>query len=238
MNKRLRILVLCVCGSVGVAIALAVAWRPKAPRAADPNMAVLPSGDFSTHVATTPVASTPVAAVPVESPTPAKVETSAPPASPAPAPAPTLLSSTAESAENKNFQRRVEQTLDDIRDENKRQQRRVEDDMVALQEKIQRTPPPLPRSERATDADPTTDDLPPPPGTPNPIKSEGDGQLSFDWPDNTDIRQALKLLNEQGLNILVSKNVTGTVSASLTKVDAESDSGDDRPRTKPTNGRS
>ena len=219
MNKRLRILVLCVCGSVGVAIALAVAWRPKAPRAADPNMAVLPSGDFSMTVVSTPIASTPAAKVPVEATTPAKVENSAPPPSPAPAPPPAE-----DSADTKNFQHRVERTLDNFIDENKRQQRRVEDDLIAMEEKIKRTTPPTPRPERDSDADPATDqkeELPPQAGTPNPIKSEGDGQLSFDWPDNTDIRQALKLLNEQGLNILVSKNVTGTVSASLTKVDAE-----------------
>jgi len=224
MNKRLRILVLCVCGSVGVAIALAVAWRPKAPLAADPNMAVLPTGDFSTSMVSTPVATTPapatptvaisVSTVPVEAPTPAKVENSAPPAAPAPSPL------AEESAENKSLQR-LKTTIEDFQDENLRQQRKVREDVLELRGEIQRT---AARPARAADADQAADEkeeLPPQSGTPNPIRSEGDGQLSFDWPDNTDIRQALKLLNEQGLNILVSKNVTGTVSASLTKVDAE-----------------
>src|SRR6185436_15835161 len=130
MNKRLRILVLCVCGSVGVAIALAVAWRPNAPLAADPNLAVLPSGDFSTTTVSAPVASTPTATIPVESPAPAKVENSAPPSSPvpAPAPAPSLLPPSEESAESKSLQR-LKTTIEELQDENLRQQRKFREDM-------------------------------------------------------------------------------------------------------------
>jgi type IV pilus assembly protein PilQ len=202
MNKRLRILVLCVCGSVGVAIALAVAWRPKTPRAPDPTVAVLPSGNVPALVAATPVAATP--------PAPPRVE----PESTPPAPAEVSLV-------KKNLQR-MEETLDEIRGENIRNQRRVQQDLSDLQARVDR-PVAATRQNDVVPSDLADDENEelPKPGTPNPIKSEGDGQLSFDWPDNTDIREALKLLNEEGLNILVSKNVTGTVSASLTKVDAE-----------------
>lgn len=50
-------------------------------------------------------------------------------------------------------------------------------------------------------------------------KGEGDDQLQINV-QNADIRKVLELISaESGLNILASKNVTGTVSASLSNVD-------------------
>ena len=203
MNKRLRILVLCVCGSVGVAIALAVAWRPQAPRAADPNLAVLPSGDFSVPVATTPVAAA----------TPALSGEAATPVAPAEQP-----------AGNKEMQR-LKETLEDFREESSKAQRNMRAWLSEMQEKVFVPPAPAPRdaavarqdANPAPPVDPKVDELPAPaPG----ILAEGDGTLTFDC-DNTDILAVLKMLNENGLNILASKNVRGTVTASISKVDAE-----------------
>ncbi len=53
------------------------------------------------------------------------------------------------------------------------------------------------------------------------IDREGDGQLNINIQD-TDIREVLKLLGEQGgLNILTSNNVTGKISASMNGVDVQ-----------------
>ncbi len=52
-------------------------------------------------------------------------------------------------------------------------------------------------------------------------KDEGDDKLTINT-RNSDIREVLELLSEQaGLNILATKNVQGTVSASLTNVDIQ-----------------
>lgn len=202
MNKRLRILVLCVCGSIGVAIALAVAWRPKAPPAADPNLAVLPSGDFSVPVTATPVA----AATPIPSPE-----------------APALAPPAEQPAVNKEMVR-LKETFEDFRDESSRAQRSMRALLSEIQEKAFAPPAPAPPAAVARqDANPapSTDTKPdelPAPGA--AIKEEGDGTLTFDC-DNTDILAVLKMLNDNGLNILASKNVSGTVTASFSKVDAE-----------------
>ncbi len=204
MNKRLRILVLCVCGSVGVAIALAVAWRPQAPRAADPNLAVLPSGDFSVPVATTSVAAS----------TPAPSGEAATPVAPAEQP-----------AGNREMQR-LKETLEDFREESSKAQRNMRAWLSEMQDRV--LVPPVPTPPAAAVA--TQDAKPAPPVSPQAeviptpavtaIKGEGDGALTFDC-DDTDILAVLKMLNENGLNILASKNVIGKITASFSKVDAE-----------------
>lgn len=223
MNKRMRILVLLLCGSVGVAIALAVARRPK-PVAADPNLAVLPvstakgAADIET---TSQAAETPnIEAAPKAEAAP-KVETAAPAPNAVPVPAVESPAPFAGSALDKSLER-LNQKFEDIHDEQLRYQKKVQAKLDDLQEQAERRSiPPRPRDAAGDAVAEDPSELPPPNGKPAPIKNEGDGQLSFDWKENTDIREALKLLNEQGLNILVSKNVTGTVSASLTNVDAE-----------------
>jgi type IV pilus assembly protein PilQ len=78
------------------------------------------------------------------------------------------------------------------------------------------TKSPLARSTATATATParTIATSPVPPG-------EGDGMLDINIPD-TDIREVLELLSRAGnLNILASKNVTGTVKASLTGVDID-----------------
>ncbi|MCC9604554.1 hypothetical protein LOC68_27445 [Blastopirellula sp. JC732] len=71
-------------------------------------------------------------------------------------------------------------------------------------------------------AQPTPSELPEPnplPTGPRIIRGEGDDGLTIVIQD-TDIREVLEMLSEQGnLNILPTNNVRGTVSASLTKVD-------------------
>src|SRR5688572_8914076 len=53
------------------------------------------------------------------------------------------------------------------------------------------------------------------------ITTEGDDGLSINA-QNTDIRQVLELLSVEGnINIMASKNVTGAVTANLTKVDID-----------------
>lgn len=208
MNKRLRILVLCVCGSMGVAIALAMAWRPKVQHTAVPNGSVLPSADAASSVTATPVAAA-----------------ASPPLAESPAPA----TSEPKTAPNKEMQR-IEQKLDEIQEDSSRTQRSMRNFHAALnevQDKVLGPPPPAPRDVAGDDEAANLKPVPPGKGNPeaipvpeHAIKDEGDGTLTFDCP-NTDIHAVLKLLNENGLNILASKNVTGNVTASFTKVDAE-----------------
>lgn len=208
MNKRLRILVLCVCGSVGVAIALAVAWRPKVPLTAVPNGVVLSEADAPASLPATPVAT--AAPAPVADP-PAPAAPEQPP------------------AVNREMQR-IEQKLDDIQDDSSRTQRSMRNLHAALsevQEKVLRPAPPVPGDafpkEETAELQPVPAGKDKPEQLPlpeNPIKDEGDGTLSIDCP-NTDILAVLKLLNENGLNIMASKNVSGNVTVTLSKVDAE-----------------
>ncbi|MCE9528235.1 MAG: hypothetical protein K8R36_19510 [Planctomycetales bacterium] len=207
MNKRQRILVLCVCGSVGVAIALALAWRPKAPSTADQSAVVLPDANSSTPLPATPVSAT------------APIANSEPSALAAPEVKP---------AATKEMQR-IEQKLDEIQDVNDRAQRSMRNLQASLdevQEKVLRPVPPAPRDPAPGDvadenpAPPTKEKPESLPEPESPVKDEGDGTLTFDC-QNTDILSVLKLLNENGLNILASKNVSGNVTVSLSKVDAE-----------------
>ena len=211
MNKRLRILVLCVCGSVGIAIALAMAWRPKVPHAAVPSPIALPTAESQSPVSATPVAST------APSTAPSTVTDPSLPTAPPVTPAASLE------------MKRIEQKLDDIQEDSSRTQRSMRNLHAALsevQEKVLAPAPPAPRDAAPDDA---AGGNPAPlakikpealPSPENPIKEEGDGTLTFDC-QNTDILAVLKLLNENGLNIIASKNVSGTVTVSLAKVDAD-----------------
>ncbi len=205
MNKRLRILVLCLCGSVGVAVALAVAWRPKAASTADPYRAVLPDADFSVPVATTPVATLapkPAAAAPTAAPV-------APPM---------------ESLATKEIQR-LKDDFAELREESTRDVRKMRAALNEMQDQALTFSAPNPRNSAPPNPDPT---LPPAAGhiedelpAPDPaIKDEGDGTLTVEF-HNTEILAVLKALNENGLNILASESVSGTVTASFSKVDAE-----------------
>lgn len=86
-------------------------------------------------------------------------------------------------------------------------------------------PPPAPA---ISNAQPRADSLPTPSAAPNSApnpatftRGEGDDDLTINAKD-TDIRDVLELLSQQGgLNILASKSVTGTVTASLSGVTVE-----------------
>lgn len=205
MNKRLRILVLCVCGAIGVSVALALAWRPKPAIVAanDSNPPVITKLDSTAK--TTTVVTTPVAAAAL----PESVVESA--ALPVAQQGPVIA---------RKIQR-LEDTLEEIRDENSRQQRSMRQTLSAVIEKFDQ-PTPTVSPNQANAPQPSADqaaleELPKPAA---PIKEEGDDKLTVDW-QGANILEALKMLNEQGLNILASKSVTGTVTASLTNVDAE-----------------
>ena len=208
MNKRLRILVLCICGAIGVAVALALANRPK-NRSLEAIAIIPPAPATSGSKAEV----TPISMVPATPPAAASSTSSPPQASDPPTPDPIVSRQI----------RNLEATLEEVREETSRQQRNVKQFLTQLTERLEQ-PLPLPAAPQAAPAAPPApadaqEDLPKPAAA-TPIKKEGDGQLSFDW-QNTDIHLALKLLNENGLNILASKNVSGTVTASLTSVDAE-----------------
>ena len=107
-----------------------------------------------------------------------------------------------------------------------------------VMQQMQQTPPALPGQAApaaATPAAPRGSSPAPiaiePPAEPTPpaapkttisdVQGEGDGSLSI-MIQGEDIRRVMELLSEQGgLNILTSKNVTGTVSASLKHVSVE-----------------
>jgi type IV pilus assembly protein PilQ len=207
MNKRLRILMLCLCGAVGIAIAVGLARRAKS---AKPLQSTNPSS-----VTATPVSNTS---------TQAKAEPAAEPAPPAAEP-PAFPSTEADEESGlvtRRFQQ-MERTLEDIREENARAQRNLRATLEEVHDKVQRPPavavaqPAPPATLPEDPAEGKTEDLPKPA---TPVQEEGDGKLTVDW-NNTDILSAIKVLNDQGLNILASKSVSGTVTASLSNVDAE-----------------
>ena len=121
---------------------------------------------------------------------------------------------------------RLKETLEDFREESSKAQRNMRAWLSEMQDRV--LVPPVPTPPAAAVA--TQDAKPAPPVSPQAeviptpavtaIKGEGDGALTFDC-DDTDILAVLKMLNENGLNILASKNVIGKITASFSKVDAE-----------------
>jgi type IV pilus assembly protein PilQ len=81
-------------------------------------------------------------------------------------------------------------------------------------------PPPAPAPAPAAPTPDTRESLPLPPAD-RIAAGEGDNEISINV-QNTDIRAVLELLSEQGgLNILASKNVSGTVTAALKDVNID-----------------
>lgn len=125
--------------------------------------------------------------------------------------------------------------IDEIRRDSRQEQRELSAALVQLATRMQQpAPAPIPMPmPRAATANPFRDDeeeaaVPPrrpaAEALPAPraiTEGEGDDKLQINVKDS-DIREVLELLSQQGgLNILASKSVTGTVTASLTDVSLE-----------------
>ncbi len=115
------------------------------------------------------------------------------------------------------------QVLDKIFDrDHLRQQPPAAESQVA---QTQPQPPAQPQPQPQPPAQPqpqpqTTSELPPPPSGPKLVNENGD-LLTINTKD-TDIREVLDLISQgTGMNILATKNVSGTVTASLHNVTAE-----------------
>ncbi|QDU28780.1 Type IV pilus biogenesis and competence protein PilQ precursor [Anatilimnocola aggregata] len=224
MPNALRIMILGACAAVGLGVAIALALTQSEPvRLPD----VLEQQ--------TPAATLVIAAR--TEPTPAQT----PPHQPTPAaenPWSEALAATQPrvSPELASYRRAVNGQIDELQDSielldrnSQKQQRYLNDILSNLQDQQlpparqlpTEEPPPLPRA-----AAPPALELPPAEPLPTPKaprigRELGDDQLTINV-QNTDIREVLELLSQQGgLNILASKSVSGAVTASLSGVDLE-----------------
>lgn len=232
MPNALRILILGACAALGLGVAIALALtHPAAERAPD-----LPE---PTRPATTALAQGTAAPM-----LPATSQVIVPAIDPHAMPAPHLPELAA-------YRRAVTGQIDDIRDSidtldrnSQRQQREISDFLATQQERDDRLrraqieqplPQPVPRVPELPPQQPAAPFEPLAPAA-NPLEElpAGNGRaprLERDARDhtklsintqNTDIRDVLELLSQDyGLNILASKSVTGTVTASLAGVDLE-----------------
>lgn len=203
MPNALRILILGACAAVGLAVAIALAMTQPTPERA-PDVPDLP--------ATTVVAVAPVQPPPV------------PPPAPEPAHVPEFAA----------YRRVVsgqigdlQETLDSLDRNAQRQQQKLNDVLsnLQLQQEQRQNPPPLPTP-------PQPQPLPVAPAEALPaVPARAQPQLSRDNVDGAklslnakdeDIRLVLQMLSEQGgLNIIASKSVSGTVTASLAGLDLD-----------------
>ncbi|MDX1947423.1 MAG: hypothetical protein SFU86_18625 [Pirellulaceae bacterium] len=117
----------------------------------------------------------------------------------------------------------LEATIQRAQDSAQRQQlsiqqaiTKIQDQLAAAEDDEQPAAVPPTAAPPAIAPPPAAGPLP----APTKIQAEGDGLLSIEV-QNEDIRQVLALLSKQqeGLNILAGKSVTGTVTASLNNVD-------------------
>jgi type IV pilus assembly protein PilQ len=214
MPNALRILILGACAALGLGVAIALALTQPTPERA-PDVPVLPS---NTAIAETPSQPPPIPPPPLFS---------QPPAAPEPAP---------QVPEFAAYRRVVSGQIGDLQDtldtldRNAQKQQRVLGDILSnlqLQEEQRQNPPPLPAPVQAapqpvplTPAEPLQ--TPPAKALSNLSRENVDGtKLSMNAKDE-DIRLVLQMLSEQGgLNIIASKSVTGTVTASLTGLDLD-----------------
>jgi type IV pilus assembly protein PilQ len=197
MNTLLRTSLLAAFAACGVATAIALAWQepPQKPAAlgSEQAQAPVPDRERVTAPATT------------QSPVPVVAEYRDPVAD---------QISLLDAAISKTREL-VQQTGEDL-------QQKIAD----VAEKVAEQPPPPPPAGEAAGQQ-----LPPPqPAEREPLptpaadrltRGEGDNSISVNV-QNSDIRQVLELLAEQGgLNIMASSSVQGTVTASLTDVDVD-----------------
>lgn len=202
MPNALRILILGACAALGLGVAIALALTQPTPERA-PDVPDLP-------------VTTAVAVVPVQPPP-------APPP-PAPEPAPHVPELAA-------YRRAVTGQIGDLQesieqlDRNAQKQQRFLNDFVSnlqRQEDQRQIPPPLPQPVPQLQPVAPAEPLPPAKPQPQLSRDNGDGaKLSLNAKDE-DIRLVLQMLSEQGgLNIIASKSVTGTVTASLAGLDLD-----------------
>jgi len=218
-------MILGACAAAGLGVAIALALTHSEPVRLPDKV------DQQNRQATQ------VAAAPVQKPSAPVV----PPAAPAPNPWAEVIGATQPRVppEFANYRRAVNGQIDELQDSielldrnSQKQQKYLSDILSNLQE--QQAPPPRPNllpAEQPLPVPPAP--VPPPPVAPNPAESlpapkapridrdAGDDQLTINV-QNTDIREVLELLSQQGgLNILASKSVSGAVTASLTGVHLE-----------------
>ena len=194
MHTLLRITLLSVFAALGIGVAIAVAMQKPADH------------PLSKPLADSPPSTSSKALLAAQLPAPAPVQ----------APYRDLVANQAE---------QIDETIDRVRQ--MAQFEKLSDALSNLQDQLAepRTPPPTPApavdplATPAAPADPV-ETLPatPPSGAATVNRDEGDDKLTINA-KGSDIRDVLELIGSQGrLNILASKSVTGTVTASLTGV--------------------
>ena len=206
MPNALRILILGACAAVGLGVAIALALTQPAPKAASD------SPDTPAIVA---VAAAPAPAIPQPPPAPVFEH---------PSPAPELAA----------YRRAVTGQIDDLHesiaalDRNAQKHQRFLSNILAKveqQEEERQNPPPRPIAFQQPPPGPppapapvAPEQLPGPP----PAQITGHGEkLSMNVKEE-DLRVVLQMLSEQGgLNIVASKSVSGSVTASLAGVSLE-----------------
>jgi hypothetical protein len=209
MTKRLRITILCVGAAAGLGIAVAVAMSSK-PRQF-PKAQVVPQSPRLTATATalpdSPAQQSPTSAAPsFDGASPHFVPISEHPAA--------LGAYRLFTQQIQNLQ----ESFDHFREHQDRRQRNVNEAISELQNEVESKTDALPPDGRPTETplgEGAAEALPP------TVKRHEDGMLEFSLED-TNILDALKLLSQEAdLDILVSKNVSGTVTASFRGVDVD-----------------
>jgi type IV pilus assembly protein PilQ len=215
MHTLLRITLLTVGAAIGIAVALAVALQTPPP--ADPPA-----------ISSSPAEGESRATQAANSDAPEAATTAA---APQIALTPSVALTPVVAPYRDPVSRQVgqlEETLQQFEESSHRRERSMLRAIAALQDQIQIAPPAAlavqqpPANFPAAPAPataPTAEDLPL--SNPEVRKAEGDDGLTINI-QNSDIRHVLELLSQEaGLNIVASKNVTGTVTANLAGVDVQ-----------------
>ena len=207
MTKRLRITLLGVGAAAGLGIAVAVAMSSKPPEF--PKARVVPPSARPTATATGPLES----AVPAAESTASAASVASDPE------VVRVFEHPAAGSPYRLFTQQLQylqESFDHFRDHQDRRQRHMSDSLAQLQNRAGSSSEDPTPSEPAGDAGQeraSEEDLPP------AIKRHDDGMIEFSLEDAS-ILDALKLLSQEAdLDILVSKNVSGTVTASFRGVD-------------------
>lgn len=216
MTKRLRITILGMCAATGLGVAVAIALSSK-PKTAS-QTPVYPARAQLTATARV---------IPELKPDPQKAEP--PAAKSAPAESPQFVSLAELPAAQGAYRlftqqlQNLQESFDHLREYQDRRQRNVSEAIAELQEKVDSKSEELPSGDAANGQTAGESRLPPAaePLTDEAIKVNDDGSLEFSIED-ANVLDALKLISRQAnLDILVSKNVSGTVTASFRGVDVD-----------------
>jgi type IV pilus assembly protein PilQ len=212
MHTWLRITLLALCTGIGIAVALAVALhQPAKARATRPDSAASASGAAQASPIATPAVAT--VAVPTE---------------PQPVVAPYRDTVARQVGQ-------IEESILQLEESSHRRERSMLRAIAAIQDRIEEAPRrPVANVEPAEaeqPADQVPEAVPPPPQPMGPSviaesrtdvrRGEGDDSLIINL-QNADLRVVLETISrETGLNIIASKGVTGSVTATLNGVDYE-----------------